>query len=173
MDKLNSLGRWLGRRAENILALLLGTMFAAFIVQIVFRYFLNLPLGWTVEYVTIAWLWGIFFGYTFVVKADDAIRLDIVYQLVPPTARRVMDVVAGLVCAGIFAWSIPKAWDFVTFMAIERTSFMRIRFDIVFSIYIPFAIAVVIRSLMSVWRAIKGRPSHQDPQVVPVSDEHA
>lgn len=173
MDKLKGMGRWLERRAENILALLLGSMFAAFIVQIVFRYFLNLPLGWTVEYVTIAWLWGIFFGYTFVVKADDAIRLDIVYQLVPPGARRVMDVAAGLVCAGIFAWSIPKAWDFVTFMAIERTSFMRIRFDIVFSIYIPFAIAVVVRSLLSVWRALKGRPSHHDPLEAPVSDEHA
>lgn len=173
MDRLKSLGGWLERRAENILALLLGSMFAAFIIQIIFRYFLNLPLGWTVEYVTIAWLWGIFFGYTFVVKPDDAIRLDIVYQLVPISARRVMDVLAGLACAGIFAWSIPKAWDFVTFMAIERTSFMRIRFDIVFSVYIPFALAVVVRSLMSAWRAFKGRPSHHDPLEVPVSDEHA
>ena len=36
-------GRWLQRRAENVLAALLGVMFFAFMVQIVFRYFFNLP----------------------------------------------------------------------------------------------------------------------------------
>ena len=42
-------GRWLYARAENILAAMLGLMFAAFILQIVFRYLLNLPIGWTNE----------------------------------------------------------------------------------------------------------------------------
>lgn len=173
MRQLQTITAWLRRRAENVVALLLASMFAAFILQIVFRYLLNLPLGWTVEYVTIAWLWGIFFGYTFVVRSDDVIRLDIVYNAVPPAARRVMDVVAGLVCAAIFAWSLPKAWDYVTFMAIERTAFLQIRFDLVFSIYIPFAIAVILRSLLAAWRALRGTPSHHDPLEAPVSDEHA
>jgi C4-dicarboxylate transporter DctQ subunit len=38
-------GAWLRRRAENALALMLGAMFIAFLLQIVFRYFLNWPTG--------------------------------------------------------------------------------------------------------------------------------
>ena len=38
---------WMRRRAENIVAGLLGIMFVAFIIQIVFRYFFNFPIGWT------------------------------------------------------------------------------------------------------------------------------
>lgn len=172
MQRLRILGAWLSRRADDVVVLFLGTMFAAFIIQIAFRYVLNLPLGWTVEYVTIAWLWGIFFGYSFVVRQDEIIRLDLVYNLMPNGARRVMDVVSGLVCAAIFAWSIPKAWDYVTFMGVERTAFLRIRFDLLFSIYMPFAVVVIIRSLMTVWRALRGSPGHHTPQEVPVTDEY-
>ena len=41
------IGSWLRRRAENVAAAMLGVMFAAFIIQIVFRYFFNFPIGWT------------------------------------------------------------------------------------------------------------------------------
>ena len=66
------------RGAEIIVGLLLGSMFVTFLLQILFRYVLSLPVGWTVEWVTIAWLWGILFGYAFVVRDADVIRLDIV-----------------------------------------------------------------------------------------------
>ena len=82
---------WLHRRAENIAALILGSMFVSFLVQVLFRYVLNVPLGWTVEYVSIAWLWGILFGYAFVTRDSEIIRLDIVYSAVPTPVQRAMD----------------------------------------------------------------------------------
>jgi TRAP-type C4-dicarboxylate transport system permease small subunit len=145
---------WLHRRAENLLALVLGALFASFLIQIVFRYLLNLPLGWTVEFVAIAWLWGILFGYAFVVSERDVIRLDILYALLPPLARRMLDVVTSLICIAIFAWTLPKVWDYVTFMKIEKTAYMKVRFDYVFSIYIPFALAVIVRCAITIWTAV-------------------
>lgn len=169
---MRTLLEWLRARAENIIALMLASMFVTFLIQIVFRYFLNLPLGWTVEYVAIAWLWGILFGYAFVVRDDDIIRFDLVYFAVPNVVRRAMDVFTGLVCAGIMAWSLPKAWDYVTFMSIERTAYMRIRFDYVFAIYVPFAVSVIIRSLIDVWRAIRGTTEHENPLEKAIHEEH-
>jgi TRAP-type C4-dicarboxylate transport system permease small subunit len=147
---------WLRSRAENLIALLLASMFCTFLVQVVFRYLLNLPLGWTVEYETIAWLWGILFGYAFVVRNDDVIRLDLVYYAVPIPVRRGMDLVSNLVVSAVLLWSLPKVYGYVTFMHIERTAFMRIPFDLVFSIYVPFVVAVVIRNLVAVWWALRG-----------------
>lgn len=157
MNRLESLAGRLRSAAEIVVALLLGSMFATFLVQIAFRYLLSLPLGWTVEYVTIAWLWGILFGYAFVVRDDDVIRFDLVYAAVPDRVRRAMDVVTGLACAGILLWSLPKAWGFVAFMGVERTAYMRLPFDLVFAIYVPFAIAVSLRALIGVWRALRGQ----------------
>jgi TRAP-type C4-dicarboxylate transport system permease small subunit len=157
-SKIPLLG-WLHRRAENLLALVLGALFVSFLIQIVFRYVLNLPLGWTVEFVAIAWLWGILFGYAFVVSERDVIRLDILYVLLPRGVQRVLDVLTGLTCAGIFLWTLPMVWDFVTFMKIEKTAYMKLRFDWVFAIYIPFALAVVVRCLINVWNAVTGRGS--------------
>ena len=64
--------------AEGIAALMLGSMFVCFLTQIGFRYILGWPVGWTIEYVSMTWLWGILFGYAFVVRNPEIIRLDIV-----------------------------------------------------------------------------------------------
>ena len=164
MSPVIQLRDFLYRRAENILALILASLFVSFLIQIVFRYVLNLPLGWTVEYVSIAWLWGILFGYAFVVREKDVIRLDIVYAAVPVFLQRVMDVFTGLVCAGIFIWTLPNVWDYVTFMNIEKTAYMKLRFDYVFAIYIPFALSVIVRCAMTVWRGLTGTGPAFDTQ---------
>mgnify|MGYP003627981512 CR=1 FL=1 len=140
---------WLSRRAENFLALVLAVLFASFLIQIVFRYVLNLPL----------------FGYAFVVRDSDIIRLDIIYDMFPRGGRRALDVITGLICAGLFAWTLPKAWEYIDFMKLEKTAYIRLRFDYVFAIYVPFTMAVIFRSLRSVWRGLTGtgpafNPSH-------------
>lgn len=156
---LAKLSQRVAHLANHLSAALLLSMFVVFIMQIVFRYWLGWPVLWTVEWVTIAWLWGILFSYAFVIKSEDMIRLDIIYLIVPTGIRRLMDIVVGLVCAGIFAWTLPKAWDYITFMSIERTAAFRWPFDLVFSIYIPFHIAVIVRMLLLAWSGIRGKES--------------
>ncbi|MCB1360230.1 MAG: TRAP transporter small permease subunit [Rhodobacter sp.] len=160
MARLAPLVGWLQRRAENFIALLLLGMFLTFLFQITFRYVLALPVSWTnwtVEFVSIAWLWGILFGYAFVVRDSDIIRLDIVYNALPVGWRRVFDVMTGLTVAAILLWTLPKCWDYVEFMYRERTPALRIRFNYVFAIYMAFAGAVILRSLMNVVGAITGK----------------
>ena len=53
-------------------------MFVAFIIQIVFRYFFNFPIGWTSELTVITWLWLVLLGAAFVVKESEEIRFDLV-----------------------------------------------------------------------------------------------
>lgn len=171
MERLKILTRWGGRGAEVILGLILGALFVSFLIQIVFRYLLNLPLGWTVEFVSIAWLWGILFGYAFVVRESDVIRLDILYAALPRWARRALDVITGTICAGIFLWTLPQVWGYIDFMSIEKTSYMKIRFDYVFAIYVPFAISVVIRCGISIWRGLTGAgPAFETPKTAGTHD---
>jgi TRAP-type C4-dicarboxylate transport system permease small subunit len=159
-----SIGSWLARRAENIAAAMLAAMFAAFLLQIAFRYLLGLPIGWTHEVSVVLWLWLVLWGAAFVVREREEIRFDIIYGAVGPGPRRMMALVSAIALIALYTISLPAVVDYVTFMKVERTSYLKIRFDWLFSIYIVFAVAIVIRYIWIAWQAMRGvAPDEFDP----------
>jgi len=160
---ISRVGAWLARRAENIAALLLAVMFASFILQIVFRYLLNLPTGWSSELTVICWIWLVLWGAAFVVREREEIRFDIVYGTVRPGARRIMAVLTGLALIGLYAWSFPAVWDYVTFMKVQTTAYLGIRYDWLYSVYILFALAAIARYVWIVRGALRGVDPEPEP----------
>src|SRR3979490_2718341 len=133
-------GAWLQRRAENIAAGLLAVIFVAFMVQIVFRYFFSFPIGWTSELSVVTWLWLVLWGAAFVVKESEEIRFDLLYVSVGPRTRRVMGIITGISIVILYAASLPATVKYVSFMKVESTSYLKIRFDWLFSIYVFFIV---------------------------------
>ncbi|MEZ5862098.1 MAG: TRAP transporter small permease subunit [Geminicoccaceae bacterium] len=156
--RLLALGRWLLRRAENVAALLLAVLFLAFIVQIAFRYLLNWPVGWTSELTVLAWVWLVLWGAALVVPEREEIRFDLVYGSAGPKARRLMAIVTAVALIALYGVSLPAVVDYVTFMKVQRTAYMGIRFDYVFAIYVLFAVATILRYAWILWTAIR-RPA--------------
>ncbi len=155
---------WLYRRGENILAAMLGVMFALFILQIVFRYLLNLPIGWTNEVSTILWVWLVLWGAAFVIREEEEIRFDLIYGAVQPKTRRVMMAVACLSTVILYAVSFPASLDYVSFMKVEKAAYLKIRMNWVYSIYIVFVVAILVRYLWLSWQALSGKTSEDiDP----------
>jgi TRAP-type C4-dicarboxylate transport system permease small subunit len=153
---------WLYRRAENVLAALLGVMFVAFLVQIVFRYFFNFPVGWTSELTVAAWLWMVLWGSAFVLKESEEIRFDLLYSSVGPRTRRAMGIVMSVALVALYGLSFPAVWNYVTFMKVERSSYLHVRLDWMYSIYIVFAAAVIVRYLWILWRLLRGKKQDLD-----------
>ena len=69
---------WMRRRAENVVAGLLGIMFVAFLIQIVFRYFFNFPIGWSSELSVITWLYMVLIGSAFWLKETEEVSFDLI-----------------------------------------------------------------------------------------------
>ena len=90
---LATIGGWLRRRAENILCLMLLMMFVVFILQIIFRYVLNLSIGWTHEVSVALWIWIVLFGSAFVVREVDEIRFDLIWGGASDQSRRIMQII--------------------------------------------------------------------------------
>lgn len=157
MEKLTKIGGWLHRRAENIAVLMLAVMFGAFIVQIAARYVFNLPVGGASELTITMWLWVVLWGAAFVLRERDEIRFDVIYGVVGPKARRVMTLLAAAGLLFLYGYSLPAVWDYVTFMKVQKSSYLDIRYDWLYSIYIIFAVAVLIRYLWIFLRAVSGR----------------
>ncbi|WP_439596293.1 TRAP transporter small permease [Falsiroseomonas sp.] len=147
---------WARRRAENLLSLLLIAMFVAFLLQIVTRYVLNAPLSWTAELSTLTWVWGVLWGAALVLRDEEEIRFDVLYGALGDGARRFCDAVTGLAVVAVFGWSLPAMVDYVTFMKVERSAYLGIRFDILYSVWLIFAVAMMVRHAAIAWRAIAG-----------------
>jgi len=157
--------RVLKRGAEAVAVALLVTMFAAFLIQIVFRYVLNWPVGWTAEVSTAMWLWAVLWGAAFVVDEREEIRFDILYSAVGPLVRRIFDVLTGTALVVLYAVSLPAIVGYVSFVGVERTDYLRVPFSYVFSIYVLFAVAAIARYCWIVWRAVV--PSREPPPAAP------
>jgi TRAP-type C4-dicarboxylate transport system permease small subunit len=161
---LQALGAWCYRRAENILAVMLAVMFAAFIIQIVFRYLLNFPIGWTQELTVVLWIWLVLWGAAFVIRETEEVRFDIIYATAGAKARCIMGLITGISLVALYGVSLPGVVDYVAFMKVESSAYLKIRLDLLFSIYVVFAVAVIVRYIWLCWRAVWGKaPDAFDP----------
>jgi C4-dicarboxylate transporter, DctQ subunit len=148
---------WVRARAENVLALMMGLMFIAFIAQVIFRYVLNLPLAWTEEACNFLWLWGILWGAAFVMRSSEDMRFDMLYNLMPRSIKRGMTIAVSFLIVAILLISLPGAWSYISFMKVERAAAFGTPMNIVFSIYIVFVVAMIARHSLIGFNAIAGR----------------
>ena len=142
----------LHRFAEAVAAGLLGLIFAAFILQIALRYVFNWPVGWTSELSLAAWLWLVLWGAAVVLRDDEEIRIDLVPARAGRRTRRIIGAIAALAVIVLFGMSLPASWAYVTFMKVEKSSYLGVRMDLMYSIYLVFAVAVIARSVRQLVR---------------------
>ena len=146
---------------------LIALMFVSFLLQIAFRYVLNRPLGWTDEVTVLCWIWLVLWGASFILSDKDEIRFDIVYGLVSGRTRRAFTAISSVALVVLFIISLPATWNYVLFMKREKSAYLGMRFDFLYSIYVVFALACIVKHAMIAWSAFRGRAS---PDTNVVSD---
>jgi C4-dicarboxylate transporter DctQ subunit len=152
---------YLREGAEWVLAGLLGVMFFAFMVQIVFRYFFNYPTGWTTELTVITWLWMVLWGAAFVVKEGEEIRIDLVTSLLGRRGRMAAAAVTGVALVVLYSIALPASWSYVSFMKVEKSSYLK---NWLYVIFILFLVAAIARYLWILYGLARGRaPEEADP----------
>jgi hypothetical protein len=73
-------------------------------------------------------------------------------------------VLTGLFLLSAYTYSLPSVLDYVTFMKVEETAYLNIRFDLLYSIYPIFAVAIITRYVWIVISALCGKsPEAFDP----------
>jgi len=162
-ERRPAVGRWLKRRAENVIVALLTLMFVAFLLQIGFRYLLNQPLGWTDEVTVLCWVWVVLWGAAFILQDHEEIRFDVVSSKVSPPVRRVFVFVTSVVLVVLFAWSFKATVGYVLFMKREKSAYLGMRFDYLYFIYVIFAVAIMVRHVRLAWRALRGAVDEASP----------
>ena len=144
-------------------------MFVCFMLQIVFRYVLNQPLGWTEEVIVLCWVWVVLWGAAFILRERDEIRFDIIYSACQRAdARASSPSITGIALdRAVRASRCPRRTSYVIFMKVEHSAYLRIRLDCLYSIYVDLRGRLHrAATRWLAWRAIRGqlarRPSSAD-----------
>jgi TRAP-type C4-dicarboxylate transport system permease small subunit len=162
---LKNLPGLLRRGAEFVAAAMLAVMFAAFILQIAFRYLFNFPIGWTSELTVVMWLWLVLWGSAFVLKEKEEIRFDLIYSAVGPRLRIAMAIVFSVALLALYGASFKASYAYVSFMKVEKSSYLKIPLNWLYSIYLIFLVAIVARYLWLLVQLLRGR----DPEAADVT----
>jgi TRAP-type C4-dicarboxylate transport system permease small subunit len=138
---------WLAPTAEAIGVAIFAAMFGAFLLQVLFRYVLGSPLGWTDELSLVLYAWAVFWACAFAVPWREHVSFDLLYQVAPPHARRAFALIGAGLVAGLFVAALPATLDYVAFMARSRTPVLGWRYDWVFACFPIFLAAVAARAV--------------------------
>ena len=141
---------------DSVAVALMATMFVSFLLQIFFRYVLNRPLGWTEEVTVLCWVWVVLWSAALLLSDAEEVRFDIIYSAVPRGARRAFVIVSSVALVVLLAISIPATWRYIAFMKREHSAYLHMRFDILYSIYLVFVVAVIVKHVRLTVLAIRG-----------------
>jgi TRAP-type C4-dicarboxylate transport system permease small subunit len=145
--------RLLARHFEEGLCILLGVLlFVAVLWQVFTRYVLNDPIAWTQEFVLFAYIWIVFWCGAFLLRERDQITFDMLSTALPTRARRLLGIVLTALVGIAFLAALPGNLDYISFMAIERTPILRVRYDLLYSIFAVFMAGVIVASALRLWR---------------------
>lgn len=129
-----------------------AALFGAFLLQIFTRYILNNPTAWTQELTLVLYIWVVFWTCAFLLRERDHITFDLIALSLPMRGRRVLAAASTALVVLAFAAAISPVTEYVTFMKIDRTPVLGIRFDIAYSIFLVFMAAVIVAGLVRLLR---------------------
>ncbi|MFT6674017.1 MAG: C4-dicarboxylate transporter DctQ subunit [Sulfitobacter sp.] len=108
----SGLGRIVSEIEETAIALILGLMTIITFINVVLRYGFNTGIIWGLEAVTFLFAWLVLFGMSYAVKVTAHLGVDAVINLFSDGPRKVLAVIAGLVCVAYAMLLMKGAWDY-------------------------------------------------------------
>src|SRR3954469_17463250 len=126
---------------------MLAVMVVAFIAQIVFRYLFNFPIGCSTERTVVMWLYLVLWGSAFVLTEKEEIRFDLIYGSVGRRGRMAMAAIFSAAVVVLYGMALPATYSYVSFMKVEKSSYLKIPLNWLYFIYVIFSVAVIVRYL--------------------------
>ena len=69
------------------------------------------PIGWTVNLISLLWVWLIFIGCSFALQDRNHVTFDVFYNAVPLRWRRIFAVITVSLLMSVFAYALGPTFD--------------------------------------------------------------
>lgn len=111
-EPTTAFGRAVNEFEETAIAVILALMTIITFTNVVLRYGFNTGLIWGLEATTFLFAWLVLFGVSYCVKTTAHLGVDAVINLFGPGPRRVLALIAGVLCVIYAGLLLKGAWDY-------------------------------------------------------------
>jgi len=108
----SKLGRTISHIEETFIAILLGLMVMVTFANVVLRYLFSSSLLWGLEVTLILFAWLVLFGISYGFKITAHLGVDAVLNMVTAGPRKIMVMLAAIVCIAYGGLLMKGAWDY-------------------------------------------------------------
>lgn len=98
---------------EGIISLLLASMTLLVFVEVLFRFVLHRGIAWAQELTLLLSGWMVLFGVSYGIKVGSHIGVDALVKILPPKARRLVSVVAVILCLAYCGLFLVGGWAYI------------------------------------------------------------
>ena len=117
---LQKIGAVVDQIEETSIAICLGLMTLVTFANVLARYLFNTNILWALEVTVFLFAWLVLMGVSYGVKKHIHIGVDVVINLLPPTAKRIMAGIALLACLAFSILLLIGSWNYWYPFATER-----------------------------------------------------
>jgi TRAP-type C4-dicarboxylate transport system permease small subunit len=140
-------------------------MFIAFILQIFSRYVLTSAWTWPFEITILGFVWTIMFGACYALYRNDMINFPVIYDGLRARWQMILTIIGNLSVFVLLLLTIVPVYEATSFLYIQKSSILRIPFNIFFA---PFLFTIIYYTGFSLYQVIK---TIRNWRVIPSSDE--
>ena len=109
MDHSNS---FIDRLEETLISGILGIIALITFANVVARYGFNNNILWALELIVFLFAWLVLLGASYAVRKGSHLGVDIIINILAPEARRVLGLVAVVICVAFSFLMLKGAWDY-------------------------------------------------------------
>jgi len=166
----------ISRVAEFIAAIILAAIFLIFLLQIFTRYAPKIawlmpiqpihnwmialePIGWTINLISLLWVWLIFFGCAFFVRESDHVVFDLFFQALSRSWQRYLAMATALIMVAAMLYSFGPTWDAIfgnRLMELKKIQTLRIPITgdkiPMKWLFAPYIMLMIVITLRYMWR---------------------
>lgn len=121
-------------------------MFSLFVLQIIFRYFIKLPISWATEMISVSYIWMILMGTCLTHRKESHIVFPLIYDVLPKHWQALCRLLRNVFLIISFIILLFPTVKQAKFYAFRKTPMLQLSFDI---LYIPFFIFLGLVSVYS------------------------
>ncbi len=110
--KISQFGRMVHALEETLIAVILGLMTLITFTNVVLRYGFSSGLSWGLEVTAYLFAWLVLLGMSYAVKITAHLGVDAIINLLGARTRKVLALVAVILCIIYAALLLKGAWDY-------------------------------------------------------------
>ncbi|MDI3548301.1 MAG: TRAP-type transport system small permease protein [Halanaerobiales bacterium] len=136
---------------ELIPIITLALTVVALIIQVFFRYVLNISLEWPFELSIYAFVWTLYLGAAYARREGKHVKLDIIYNRLSPRVQAFFNLIFNIITTWIFLIILYPVWNYLLFTYRIKTVALKLPWTYVFMVFPIFLVLTIIHNIKFVY----------------------